>query len=321
MSDAPLILYTGSLYHRAEAWASLSDEDLRRQAVRACQERDAEALWALTEAHLTLHGKKGMRVSPHTLRNYKREVSALLEAWQGENLLRPSRDAGVLYARKLESEGYKPVTIQVKLAAARGLYKALRWAGATAATPFADVSPAPDTVSAWEKREAYNTLEVELLLIYADSLFDKAVVLLGAHAGLRVSEMARLRWEDVNLKTGKLRVVGKGGKEARVATSKRLRALLEALHAVPRVGLRAAFVLPFGADRARERLKRLCELAEVQYKERAVHGLRHASGTRVYEDTGDIAKVADHLRHGDVKTSMSYAKRHEGATQDVVEEW
>ena len=54
-------------------------------------------------------------------------------------------------------------------------------------------------VPAWEKRDAYRTLEVELLLVYADSPYDKLVVLLGAHAGLRVSEMARLSWADVDL--------------------------------------------------------------------------------------------------------------------------
>ena len=30
-----LVRYTGSLYHRAEAWAGLSDEDLRREVTRA----------------------------------------------------------------------------------------------------------------------------------------------------------------------------------------------------------------------------------------------------------------------------------------------
>src|SRR5690606_40986826 len=63
----------------------------------------------------------------------------------GENLLRPSRDAGVVYLRRLEA-GLKPdgtpaprppspATLQVKLAAARTLYRALRWAGATEARP------------------------------------------------------------------------------------------------------------------------------------------------------------------------------------------
>ena len=42
-------------------------------------------------------------------------------------------------------------------------------------------------------------------------------MLLGAHAGLRVSEMTALKWQDVNLSEAVLRVVaGKGGKTARV---------------------------------------------------------------------------------------------------------
>ena len=59
----------------------------------------------------------------------------------------------------------------------------------------------------------------------------------------------------------------------------------------------------------------------VYLQARAIHGLRHASGTRVYGSTGDIVKVADRLRREDVKTSVGYVKRHEGASQEVIEEW
>ena len=45
------------------------------------------------------------------------------------------------------------------------------------------------------------------------------------------------------------------------------------------------------------------------------------SGTRVYESTGDIVKVADHLQHENVKTLVGYAERHEGASQEVIKEW
>ena len=41
------------------------------QAVAAARDRDVEALWALTEAHLTTHGPAGARVRPHTLRTYR----------------------------------------------------------------------------------------------------------------------------------------------------------------------------------------------------------------------------------------------------------
>ena len=37
------------------------------------------------------------------------------------------------------------------------------------------------------------------------------MVLLGAQAGLRIHEIAKLQWENINLATKKLRINGKGG--------------------------------------------------------------------------------------------------------------
>ncbi len=91
--------YTGDQLSRAEGWAKLPADELKRRASKASAERDPVELWALVEAYLFLHGSKGARASHHTLRTYKRGVLDLLAAWQGENLLRPSRDAGVLYRR------------------------------------------------------------------------------------------------------------------------------------------------------------------------------------------------------------------------------
>ena len=120
-----------SLVVRAGRWASLSEEDRRRRAVEAAAARDVDALWSLTEAWLTLYGASGAKVSVNTPQAYERGVRVLVEAWAGENLLRPSRDAGALWLRGLEAEGLSPSTLRVRLAAAKALYKALRWAGAT----------------------------------------------------------------------------------------------------------------------------------------------------------------------------------------------
>lgn len=139
MSD--LLRASTELMQRTRTLATLNDEELRRFAVEAARDRDVEALWTLTEAHLILHGSSGSNVSKHTLESYRRYTKAFVEAWQGETLLRPSRNAGVLWVRDLETQ-YKPATVRVKIAAAKALYAALRWAGATDLSPFADVKPA-----------------------------------------------------------------------------------------------------------------------------------------------------------------------------------
>lgn len=153
---------TLSLLERTRDLATLTEDELKRLAAEAARDRDAQALWALLEAHLTLHGSAGSRVSRHTLEAYRRGLNDLLGAWQGENLLRPRRNAGVLYVRQLEGR-LKPASVGVKLAAAKAFYAALRWSGATDTAPFADVRAAVDKTPAWEKRDAYTRTEVHWL--------------------------------------------------------------------------------------------------------------------------------------------------------------
>src|SRR5690606_35690377 len=317
---AEITRYDGSALARAESWAALPPDELRRRAARAANERDAEELWALTEAYLFLHGSKGARVSRHTLRTYRRGVADLLEAWAGENLLRPSRGAGVVYVRRLETgaltggEPPSPATLSGNLAAARTLYKAHRWAGATEARPMDDVRVAKDPTPPWEKRRPYRDGEVEALLALAAGA-ERVMVLLGAHGGLRIGEMADLRWDDVDLATSTLRVCsGKGGKAATVRMTRRLREALAELAQDPdyQAGEKrqrdTSYVLPWTADHARRRFRRLCARAGVDYETAGVHGLRHGAGTRYYRQTRDLGRVAAHLRHADIQTTRIYAK-------------
>ena len=223
---------------------------------------------------------------------------------------------------KLDTDGsiktLSPATVQVKLAAARTFYKALRWTGATQATPFADVKVAKDPVAPWEKRGAYSVEDVERLLEVAEDV-DTVMILLGAHAGLRIAEISALRWNDIDWGGGELVVrKGKGGKTARVALTKRLRrALLE----LPRDADPNAPVLPYRAYRARERFQRVCLQAGVSYEGKAVHGLRHGAGTRVYKQFNDLARVAQHLRQANLETARRYAKMADREIHEGIEEW
>lgn len=314
MPEIDLQRYTGTRIARAEAWVHLSETDRRRQAVAAANQRDLEALWSLTEAYLVLHGSQGVRVSASTLKNYRTGVRDLLRDWQGVNLVRPERDAGVLWTRKLETR-LKPSTVQVKVSAARMLYRALRWSGATDSVPFGDVKVAKDKTPNWKKRGAYSRDDLLRLLEVAVGP-ERLLVLLGAHAGLRISEMCDLRWDDVLYGDGELLVRrGKGSKRDTVVLSPRLE---QQLRASERLG---DHVLPWGSFYARERFKTLCARAGVEYRGRAVHGLRHAAGTHLYEAVGDLGQVADHLRHADVNTTRGYAKRNTDRIRKALDDW
>jgi len=231
--NANIVPYSSTGIDRARAWATIPADERRRRAVEACHTHDTAALQEATDAWLTLHGQAGATVSPHTRASYRRGVAVLVEAWHEQNLLHPQPDAGALWLREMEDADLKSATVRVRLAGARALYAALRWCRATEANPFTDARPARDKTAAKDKRGPYEQDELTALLTALDETtrtakpaartmahYDRVLVLLGAHAGLRASEMMDLRWSDVDLLRRRVVVQhGKGDKRRQVVMS------------------------------------------------------------------------------------------------------
>jgi len=312
-------------------WSTAAVERFARQAAQA---REPEQLWRLTAAHLDHLGR---RPSAHTARAYRRAINELLLLFPDLDLLQPSPDAGQAYRAAL-AEGARPAvhethddarrgrrpvrgplapaTIDLRLAAIRALYAALRWSGASDADPFSDVH-ARDSheMSAAAPLPTYTDYELIELLGHARDHDDRLVVLLGAHAGLRVSEMLTLRWEDVALdaQAPTLRLPAPGN--VQIDLSPPLAAALRA--AAPTAGstLTPPHVVTlrsqFGIYR---RLRRLCERANVTF--RGVHALRHAAGTRLLRSSGDVERVRQQLRHATLEMARRYAAHVQGPKDD-----
>ncbi|WP_058979805.1 tyrosine-type recombinase/integrase [Deinococcus grandis] len=316
-----MMLYKANLQARAWTWADLEPDELRRRAIQAA--RDREALWGLTEAHLLLNGLAGARVSAHTVRAYHKGILTFLDFAEkhGVQLLRPRANHGVAYVRWLEGQKLSTSSVRTRLAAARKLFSALRWADASSATPFADVRPAPDPVPRTEKRRPYTDEEIALLVRTGDTE-EKVILLLGAHAGLRVSEICSLQRQDVHLdaQPPHLIITGKRQKRQSVPLSRSLSQALQAwLAGTPSLGPQV--IAGKSSDYVQNRVKRVCERAGVRYERRQVHGLRHSAGTRVYTDTGDLLAVRDHLRHADITSSEIYVEYSRKQKPSAVRNW
>ncbi|WP_225429853.1 tyrosine-type recombinase/integrase [Deinococcus detaillensis] len=324
---------------QARLW--LEPEQRRRDAVRAARDRDLVSLWSLTVAHHTLHSTQGSR---HTLRTYRNGLRfwLLFTERHAVGLLRPKADQGSLFARELEAgllvlererktkadaklgtsrpapaSGPRPLStssVNVYLAGARALYRALRWADATDADPFRDVKVKADQVARWDKRFPYPQLTIEVLLQTGDARH-RVTVLLGAHAGLRASEMVKLKWSDVELEASRLQVLGKGNKRRWVSLSASLkRALLER-----RVESADLFVVGGTPEAARLRLRRICLRTNVPFL--SLHALRHSAGTRLVKSGRSLQDVARHLGHASVATAEIYAKWADEGLKNELENW
>jgi integrase/recombinase XerC len=300
-----------------QTWTTLPEDERRRRAARAAGERDAGTLWDLTRAVLALNADRAAAMSTHTLRAYRKGVLEVLQDLEAENILDPKRSWASGFRARLSAR-LKPASVNVRLAAARALYTALRWSGASSADPFEGVKGVRDPTKPWDKRAAYTDEDLAKLLEVADAR-ERLIVLLGAHAGLRAAEIAGLRPGDVDLRARRLTLVGKGGKRRTVLLSSTLLASLEAF--VPKHG--KTTLLGVGASRLRQLLDALITRAGLKRSEGAasgVHSLRHSSGTRLYRETRDLMLVRDHLGHSSVSTSERYAKSDE-RLEAVVREW
>jgi integrase len=218
----------------------------------------------------------------------------------------------VRFIRTVEAGGLSPASTRVQLAGIRLFYAALRWAEATQSAPFADVKPVRDKTAAWDKRSPYREEEVTALLEQAD-LRMKALLLLCAHGGLRISEALALTWADVQLTAGELLVQsGKGGKQRRVVMG---RSLIQALQGVRSEGA----VIGGSYPAAVERLQRLCTRAAVPH--RGYHALRHYAGTRLTREGASLDDVARHLGHSVLETARIYAKWSDDALRRRLAGW
>jgi integrase/recombinase XerC len=302
----------------------MTARDRTGAARSAAAGHDVPALIALADAYLTLHGGTGARVSAHTRRAYAIGIRMLVADWRSEDLLEPSQDAAAQWLRRLEQAGSwrqngtvapaTPSTVRVRLAAGRVLYRALRWAGVTTADPFRDVRAAPERTPAWEKRRPYSEGDLSALLRVGTEE-ERIIVLLGAHAGLRVAEMCALLGRDIDLEARQIAVKsGKGKKQRRVSMSSSLMHVLTDAAVAPDAPL-----VTLTDSGVRKRLARLCERAGVTY--RGVHALRHAAGTRLVREGGTLEDAARHLGHSNLETARVYAKWADTRLREQLTGW
>ncbi|MFM8998950.1 MAG: site-specific tyrosine recombinase XerD [Actinomycetota bacterium] len=144
---------------------------------------------------------------------------------------------------------------------------------------------------------------------------DRAVLETLYGAGLRVSELAGLDVDDVDLETGSLRVLGKGGKEREVPLGRHaVRAVRAYLtRARPElVGPRtrgALFLNLRGGRLTRQGIAGILAAAVARAGLRArvsPHTLRHSFATHLLEGGADVRVVQELLGHASVGTTQVY---------------
>ncbi len=153
---------------------------------------------------------------------------------------------------------------------------------------------------------------------YVTSHRNKVMFQLMLNTGLRVSEAVSLRWEDVNLTSGKLMVrEGKGAKDRTLWIDE---SQLDELGEWKERQVEEMVKLPkwvfstlregnagkkMSIQQVWKTLKTYADKAGIE-KDISPHTLRHTFATDLYRETGKIRLVQKALGHADLSTTMIY---------------
>ncbi len=162
--------------------------------------------------------------------------------------------------------------------------------------------------------------EVDSLLNQPDDsdvigLRDRAMLEVLYATGLRVTELITLKFEQVNLRQGLVRCIGKGNKErlvplGEIAMDWLQRYLLES-RPIILSGRISEDLFPTRRGKAMSRqafwylIKRYAQLADID-KELSPHTLRHAFATHLLNHGADLRVVQLLLGHSDLSTTQIY---------------
>ena len=262
--------------------------------------------------------EKGL--SRNTLESYGRDLR-FFAAWletQGRGLLLADRSDLLNYLNHRSSIGVASRSVARGLSAIRSFYKYLLRENRIVEDPTLRIDnpklgrKLPDTLS---------ESEVDALLAAPNTASavgyrDRTMLELLYATGLRVTELVTLEMNDLNLRQGVLRVMGKGGKERLVPMGDEAMAWVEGFvrdHRSSLIRRSESEAVLFPSNRGREMtrqafwylIKRHAAEAGIRHS-LSPHSLRHAFATHLVNHGADLRVVQLLLGHSDLSTTQIY---------------
>lgn len=169
-------------------------------------------------------------------------------------------------------------------------------------------NPLEEVPAPREPRKAPRPLSieaVELLLDTANRKRTRAYIMLAFYAGLRVSEIAKIRGEDIDIWRGEITVVGKGRVLARLPLHPELLKLAETMptsgYWFPAYTGNKPHIRGDAISRAIKEVSTRAGLPDV-----TAHRLRHTYGTELVAAGVDLRTAQELLRHASLQTTQRY---------------
>jgi integrase/recombinase XerD len=259
-------------------------------------------------------------LSPHTLDAYRSDLDrfiAFLNKRGVKSLDDATRDTIGAYLMAEKSRGISSTSLSRNLAAIKVFFRFLT------SNRFvrADITDVIESPKIWKHLpEVLSIDDVERLLKSPRPSTDygrrdRALIELMYATGVRVSEAAGLKVEDVNLEVGYIRCMGKGSKERIVPLGRVARKAVDSYLRLTRPNFsrrRNSEVLiltrwgkPFTRQGLWKIIKSYAKRAKIR-KRLSPHTLRHSFATHLLSRGADLRIVQEMLGHADISTTQTY---------------
>ncbi|MGB0466449.1 MAG: tyrosine recombinase XerC [Pontibacterium sp.] len=269
--------------------------------------------------------------SPHTLKNYQRDLERLVAFMDDSRINRwsslKSNDVRQ-FAAFLHRNGLSGSSIQRMLSAVRSFYKYLT------RESLVEQNPALGVQAPKSPRKLPQTLDVDQMTRLLDipvtdavSARDSAMLELIYSSGLRLSELVSLNLNDLDWQDASLVVTGKGQKSRMLPVGSKAIKALERWLAVRGQLAGALETALFVSNRATRISVRTVEQRFEHWGKRLgvqgrvyPHRLRHSFASHLLESSQDLRAVQELLGHADISTTQIYTHLDFQHLMDVYEQ-
>lgn len=268
---------------------------------------------------------ESQRRSPLTIANYTKYINMALEY-----IRKPENEITYmdLVAWKNTFANLKPNSQNIRIAAVKNYFGFLKKAGVTTSNPAEELEKQKVRDCDVKQKPYIEAHYLRDMVNHARTLRDKAIILLFATTGLRVSELTSITLEQYKNMSGsderELAIIGKGNKTRRVYINDETKKAIDCyLTTRPRSEYNNLFLSfqggPIHSNNLSQTLKNVAKNAGYpQWQDICNHALRAAFATTKAEQGVPLTTIQSAMGHAKLDTTLIYIKRNQNVINDAM---